>query len=178
MITLNTKRLIIRNFTVDDTDALHLMILQYAASPYALMDHKWPTEKEEIRQVAEWFASGDRFLAVCLKESDEFIGFVQMKSEETSGLGYIFNFDYHGKGYATEACSAMLTDAFTNRGVQTVVTGTSAENKPSCHLLKRLGFQITGEGSGSFHTDENGDPVEFPSYSFTLTKKEWQGRNN
>ena len=176
MIELSTGRLYIRNFTVGDTDALHEMILQYAASPYALMDHKWPTEKEEIRKVAEWFAGGDQFLAVCLKESDKFIGFVQMNAEETSGLGYIFNSDYHRNGYATEACSAVLDDAFTNRGVFKVVTGTSSENIPSCRLLKRLGFTITGEGVGSFHTDESGKPIEFPSYTFTLTNGEWLNR--
>ena len=73
MIELITDRLLIRNFTANDTDDLHTMIQQYSASLYALMDHKWPTEKEEIRKVAEWFASGDRFLVVCLKDSGKFI---------------------------------------------------------------------------------------------------------
>jgi RimJ/RimL family protein N-acetyltransferase len=178
VIELTTDRLHIRNFTTDDTDALHAIILQYSASPFALMDHKWPTEKEEIAEVVKWFASGDRFLAVCLKDTKQLIGFVQMKPEEISGLGFIFNFNYHGKGYATEACRAVLDDAFNNRGVQSVMTGTSAENKPSCRLLLRLGFHITGESRDSFQTDENGNPIEFPSYQFTLTKQTWLSRND
>jgi hypothetical protein len=54
MIDLHTERLHIRNFTSIDVDALHTMILQYAASPYAKMDHKWPTEKDENGQPIEF----------------------------------------------------------------------------------------------------------------------------
>lgn len=117
MQAIATDRLVIRNFTASDWPALHKMIVQYQASPYAKYDHPWPTDPEEIRGVAQWFADGDHYLAVCLKENGVFIGFVCLNPEEHDGesalnIGYIFDADYHGQGYATQACRAALTRAF------------------------------------------------------------------
>lgn len=67
MITLATERLILRNFQVNDWPALHVIINQYQASEFAPYDQQWPTSPEEIKGITEWFASGDGFLAVCLK---------------------------------------------------------------------------------------------------------------
>ncbi len=89
------------------------MIAQYEASELAAYDQQWPTSPDEIKGVSGWFASGDSFLAVCLKDTGRFIGFVSLNPEEKEdvrefNLGYIFNFDYHGKGFGTEACRAAV----------------------------------------------------------------------
>lgn len=178
MISLETERLIIRNFTPDDGEALLEMIEQYEASGLAVYDQQWPTSPEAIRGVAEWFASRDRFLAVCLKDTGWFIGFVSLNQEEKEGirafnLGYIFNFDYHGKGYATEACRAALEHAFSPLEADRAVTGTAAVNHASYRLLERLGFIKTAEGMGSFRNGPDGKPIEFVGYSYELTRKDW-----
>jgi RimJ/RimL family protein N-acetyltransferase len=82
MTLLDTDRLIIRNFRPDDWPALHRMIGQYQASEYAAFDRPWPTSEEEIRNITAWFASGDDFLAVCLKEAGQFVGFVSLNPEQ------------------------------------------------------------------------------------------------
>lgn len=61
-------------------------------------------------------------------------------------LGYIFNFGYHGQGYATEACRAAIDYAFGQLGAVRMVTGAASENLPSRRLLARLGLRETGEG--------------------------------
>jgi len=159
MTTMETDRLTIRNFSVNDWEALREMILQYQASEYAAYDHPWPTAPDEIRKAAEWFAGGDSYLVVCLKDTGRFIGFVCLNPEEHGGesalnIGYIFNFDYHGRGYATEACRAALARAFDELGAARVVTGTAKANLPSCRLLKRLGLKETGEGMFAISRDE------------------------
>ena len=58
MIPIETERLVVRNFTVDDWEALHEMIVQYEASEYAAYDQQWPTSAEEVKGIAEWFARG------------------------------------------------------------------------------------------------------------------------
>jgi ribosomal-protein-alanine N-acetyltransferase len=178
--TLETKRLAIRNFTPGDWEALHEMIAQYEASEYAVFDQQWPTTPDEIKGVAEWFASGDSFLAVCLKDTGRFIGFVALNPEQKEGvraynLGYIFNFDYHGKGYATEACRAVLEHAFDSLQADSVITGTAAVNCASCKLLERLGFRKTGESMGSLRSTPEGKPIEFLGYTYSLTKEDWGG---
>jgi [ribosomal protein S5]-alanine N-acetyltransferase len=179
MMALETERLIIRNFKISDWEALHEMIMQYEASGLAAFDQPWPTKPEEIRGVAEWFAGGDSYLAVCLKDSGRFIGFVGLSPEQKEdcrefNLGYIFNFDYHGKGYATEACRAVLKRAFEDLQADQVITGTAAANVSSCKLLEKLGFHKTAENTGSLRNDENGKPIEFFGYSYALTRDEWK----
>ena len=175
MIRLETERLVIRNFTEMDWEDLHRMILQYEASGMAIYDQPWPTSAEEIKGVAKWFAGGDHFLAVCLKDTGEFTGFVALNPEPDDGhrvfnLGYIFNADYHGKGYAIEACRAVLTDAFDRLGAESVISGTAAVNTASCRLLDRLGFEKTAESSGSFRNAPDGTPLTFLGYSYILTR--------
>jgi RimJ/RimL family protein N-acetyltransferase len=183
MIAIETQRLILRNFQSNDWEALHEMILQYAASEYAAYDQPWPTSAEGIKGVTEWFASGDNFLAVCLKDTGQLIGFVALNPEEPSGkasrvynIGYVFNANYQGQGYATEACRAMLNQAFGQLQAQRVISGTAAVNRDSCRLLERLGFQKTSEQMSSFKTGEDGRPIEFLGYSYAISKPEWENR--
>ena len=178
LVTLKTDRLVIRNFQASDWEALYEMITQYQASELAAYDQQWPTAPEDIRGVAEWFASGDSYLAVTLKDTGRFIGFVSLNPEEKEGvreynLGYIFNFDFHGKGYASEACRAVLEHAFGTLQADGVITGTAAVNHASCKLLERLGFRKTAESKGSFRNDLEGKPVEFLGYTYVLSKADW-----
>ena len=71
MTTMETERLVLRNFRTSDWEALHEMILQYESSGFAAYDQPWPTSAEEIKGVTGWFASGDSYLAVTfLRVSD------------------------------------------------------------------------------------------------------------
>jgi [ribosomal protein S5]-alanine N-acetyltransferase len=181
MITLETERLILRNFQVNDWQALQVIINQYQTSEFAPYDQQWPTSREEIKGIAEWFASGDCFLAVCLKRTSLLIGFVALNPEAGNGqrdfnIGYIFNSDFHGQGYATEACTAVLSRAFSELQADRVVTGTAAVNLSSCRLLERLGFHKSGEEMASFKTGEDGKPIEFLGYRYTISHEEWDTR--
>jgi RimJ/RimL family protein N-acetyltransferase len=179
MISIETERLVLRNFVAGDAPALHAMIVQYAASECAAYDHPWPTSPEEIAGVTEWFTKGDHFLAVCLKETGQFIGFVSLNPESGAGgaefnIGYVFDADYHGRGYATEACRAVLDHAFDRLQARRVITGTAAVNRASCRLLERLGFQKTAAGTTSFRTAADGRPIEFLGYTYALSRDAWQ----
>ena len=178
MILLETERLLIRNFRVGDWEALHEIISQYESSEFAAYDQPWPTAPEEIKKITEWFADGDSYLAVCLKVAGRLIGFValnqQQDDDRTFSLGYIFHFDYHGQGYATEACRAVLAYAFDRLQAHRVVTGTAAANRASCRLLERLGFKKTSESTPSFRTTPDGQPIQFVGYTFELSRDEWK----
>jgi RimJ/RimL family protein N-acetyltransferase len=178
MTRLETERLVIRNFHTTDWEVLHEMIAQYQSSEFAAYDQPWPTAPEEIKKITDWFASGDSYLAVCLKATGRFIGFVALNPEPSDdqpvfNLGYVFNFDYHGHGYATEACRAVLGQAFDVRQAHRVVTGTAETNRASCRLLERLGFQKTSESTGSFRQTSDGKPISFVGYSFELSRDAW-----
>lgn len=180
MIALETVRLSIRNFRAGDWKALQEMIIQYKSSKYAAYDHQWPTSTEKIKEIAEWFASGDSYLAVCLK--DQLIGLVSLTQGADEGLqeynlGYVFNFDYHRKGYASEACRAAVDYAFDRLQARRVIAGTAAVNVASCRLLEGLGFRRVGESTCSFKKTDEGNPIEFTGVSFSLSRDEWMSSN-
>ena len=159
MEAIQTGRLTLRNFSPDDWRDLHEMIVDYQASEYAQYDDRWPTSEEEIQGIAKWFSEGDAYLAVCLRDTGKVIGFVAL-NERNEGdgparnLGYVFNSDYHGQGYATEACRAAIAYVFERLGESRFVTGTHAANVPSRRLLGRLGFRELGDGVYRLERDE------------------------
>jgi [ribosomal protein S5]-alanine N-acetyltransferase len=179
MTQLQTARLVVRNFLMSDCDALRAMIIQFQASQYAAFDHAWPTSPDEIRHVTAWFARGDSFLAVCLKDTGQFIGYIALSQEPAEdgrvyNLGYCFAAEYHGQGYASEACRAVLGHAFDDLQAHAVVAGTAAANLPSRRLLQRLGFKKTAEMMTSFSNAADGTALEFLGYSFILSRDDWQ----
>ena len=149
------------------------MIIQYESSEYAKYDHQWPTASEEIKKVINWFVSGDSYLAVSLKDNQQFIGLISLTQQEDLheyGFGYIFNSNYHHKGYAFEACKAVLDYAFNHLKAHKVTAGTAAVNVSSCKLLERLSFTIVGEKTSSFRKSIDGKPIEFVGLTFSLSR--------
>ena len=151
MIDLETERLRIRNFTVDDAAAFREVILRYQASDSAKFEPPWPTTLDEIRGVVQWFASGDDYLCVCLKDTGTVIGMIAIEGRKDSqtqerNLGYVFDPIYQGHGYARESCRAVMRYLFTELKVNGIRTGTHAANIASVRLLLRLGLRSLDNG--------------------------------
>jgi [ribosomal protein S5]-alanine N-acetyltransferase len=154
-LTLQTERLLLRNFRREDTPPLRQAVLRYQATPYAAYDHPWPSSQEGIAEVVAWFMTGDQYLAVCRRDTGCFLGFVCLNpegpaAERTYNLGYIFDSEYHGQGYAGEAGRALLAHAFLELGATQVVAGTPLIHDASIRLLHRLGFVQISESEGFF----------------------------
>ena len=151
MISLETDRLIIRNFRPDDWQELQELAIVYQASEEAKFEPPWPTSEEEVQGMATWFSGGDSYLAVWLKEIRKLIGLIAIERREGQeqrlhNLGYVFHPSYHGHGYATEGCRAAMTYVFENLAADGILTGTDPENTSSVALLNRLGLQAIGGG--------------------------------
>jgi hypothetical protein len=74
VISLETDRLVIRSFCLEDWQELWELAARYQASEWAKYDHPWPISTEEVKDMAEWFAGDDGYLAVCLKSAGKLIG--------------------------------------------------------------------------------------------------------
>lgn len=59
-------------------------------------------------------------------------------------IGYKFDSDYHGNGYALEACQATIPILFTNYHIHRLEARVSLDNLPSIHLLEKLNFTYEG----------------------------------
>lgn len=159
MIKLDTDRLIIKNFDSDDWQDLQELAVQYQASEWAKYEDPWPTATEKVKGMAKFFASGDDFLAVSLKETGKLIGLIAIEQrkeleERVHNLGYVFHPGYYGQGYATEGCQAVMVYLFKQVGITAILTGTRLENLPSVRLLEKLGLHPIGQGEFRISKDE------------------------
>jgi RimJ/RimL family protein N-acetyltransferase len=91
-------------------------------------------------------ADGDRIsLAVVLEDTSEVVGdctLWQVSGVHGQGeIGYVFNPDHHGRGYATEAARALLRLAFGEFGFHRVIGRIEVRNTASARVLERLGMR-------------------------------------
>jgi ribosomal-protein-alanine N-acetyltransferase len=70
-------------------------------------------------------------------------------SEGSVEIGYSVMPDRRGRGYATEAASALVAWAASQPGVRTVIATCDTDNVASIRTLERLGFDRVGERDGA-----------------------------
>ncbi|HPR97469.1 MAG TPA: GNAT family protein [Thermotogota bacterium] len=175
---IETERLIIRRFRKDDWKDLY----DYLSKPDVVEFEPYDTfsEKEALETAVER-STNDSFYAVELKSEHKVIGnlyFEQtdFKAFNTWELGYVFNSDYHGMGYATESCIKLLDFAFSDLEVRRVIALCNVKNTASQNLLKRLKMRHEGTflQKGFFKHDESGNPIWHDVCSYGILKTEWQ----
>lgn len=91
-------------------------------------------------------------IAVVLKENNKLIGNVYLGKREFESLelGYVFNKQYWGEGYAKESCDALIRKAF-SEGV---------------HFKKNVYFR----------KDENGNPIWKDTFVYSLLSHTYSER--
>lgn len=166
---METDRLVIRPFSPDDADDLYAYLSRREVvryEPYA------PFTREQAEAEAARRSAEPSFHAVVLKETNRVIGNVWFAPGEweTWELGYVFHDAYWGRGYALEACRAVLADGFAQRNVRRVIAMCNPENAASWHLLERLGFTREGRLRGNvfFRRNENGEPLWQDTFVYGL----------
>jgi RimJ/RimL family protein N-acetyltransferase len=75
-------------------------------------------------------------------QTGAFLGWVSLRPQGEAGdLGYRFSRDVWGQGYATEAASAVVADAFRRLGLSRIMAQTMAVNLASRRVMERLGMR-------------------------------------
>lgn len=173
---METERLFLRKFKPEDSGDLfdYLSDEQVVCyEPYEVMDKKQCIEEAYSR------SDNPAFIAVVEKESGKVIGNVYFEQTgpdyaDTYEIGFVFNRDFQGKGYATEAVQKVMDDAFSKRAHR-IVAYCNVNNIPSWKLLERIGMRREGERKQNmfFLRDEAGNPLWFDSYMYAVLKSEW-----
>lgn len=148
MIFLETKRLLLRNVTADDVDAMFDYRNNEMCSRYQRGQTKAYRGIEELvqrRKEDRISAEAPFMLAAALKDTNEMIGeIVVMPNENTFSLGYTFSYKYHRQGYAFEALT-LLIDFLHEKYVDwEFISFTAPENEASRRLLTKLGYRNLG----------------------------------
>lgn len=171
---METDCLLIRRFTPDDWQDLYEYLSQEAVVKYEPYE---PFTEASSKQEAVRRSGDDSFWAVCLKGCEKLIGNIYLSKQEfdTWELGYVFNADYQGKGYATEATQSVVNDAIKNHNARRIIAMCNPLNEPSWKLLERLGMRREGHLRQNiyFKRDSAGYPIWQDTYEYGILAEEW-----
>ena len=141
---LETDRLILRKFTEDDLEALY----------YIHSD-------EEVNRFLPWFPLRnmedarafyeERFMsryreeraynyAVCLKENDYPVGYVNLSMDDSYDFGYGLRREFWHRGIITEAGKAVI-EQLRRDGIPYITATHDVNNPRSGSVMKRLGMK-------------------------------------
>jgi RimJ/RimL family protein N-acetyltransferase len=96
-----------------------------------------------------------------------------MPERTEAHIGYIFDPAYAGRGYATEAVTAMVAHAFDELGVRRITAGCFADNVASVRILEKLGMRREQHGVGdSWHATLGW----LDGHTYGLLAHEWRER--
>lgn len=149
-VFLETNRLILRRLTEADFSALH-GVLSKESVMYA-WEHGFSREESADflqRMMRRYETDGYAYFAAIEKESGAFLGVIGLLAEEIAGeactgVGYILDDRFWGKGYAAEGAQACLDYAFSVLHAPRVIADIRPENTASRRVAARLGMQEEG----------------------------------
>ncbi|WP_237152251.1 GNAT family N-acetyltransferase [Oryzibacter oryziterrae] len=176
MDAIETDRLVLRNFRASDAaDLFAYLHAPRASCFYSLtLDDMAAAEAEALRR-----SQDDEYIAVCLKASDRVIGDVFATAEDDStSIGWNFNADVAGQGFAHEAAQALVAHLFGARQVRRLYAYAEDDNLASRRLCEKLGMRQEGVFLEfvTFGNDQNGVPIYENTVQYALLRKEWLAR--
>ncbi|MGZ9585765.1 GNAT family N-acetyltransferase [Paenibacillus marinisediminis] len=167
---VTTDKLIIRSFDFEDWTA----VLEYTSKinnmkymPDGVLNEE--TVKEFIRKNI-----GDeaRNFPVILKDNGTLIGhivFHKYFGEHTYEIGWVFNPEYHNRGYASQAALAILKYGFEEMNLHRIIATCQPENIPSYRVMEKIGMRREGYFKKCIpHENEWWD-----EYYYAMLREEW-----
>lgn len=146
---IETQRLYLRGYEREDVEFV-MSIWNDAEMGKYLSDPILEQIDEKYRKALDTLgeAEGSCYMIAELKEAGVRIGTCSMIQSE-DGLVYDIAYCVHKKywknGYATEMIQAMLSYA-RQHGAKKITVDVAKENRASNAVMKKLGFQVIGEG--------------------------------
>jgi RimJ/RimL family protein N-acetyltransferase len=145
-----TKRLVLRAYEAGDLQQLHLVLYSDEAAMRLLGGPRdlAGTRAALERTMSQQESGGYSFWPVFERESGLMCGEAGLFPLSPDGpevaLGYAFGSTYWGRGYATEASSAVVAEAFGPLNMDRLVAITRETNHGSRRVLAKLGFVEQG----------------------------------
>lgn len=175
---LETERLTLRPFTVEDSDDLFAL----QSDPFVL--RYWDSPPWGERSRVDRFLDGCRRMAeegsgarvVVERTSDRaFVGWCTFNGwnpePRSASLGYCLAQAAWGHGYATEAARALLGWAYDALDLNRVQAEADTRNAASARVLEKLGFVR----EGTLREDCVVDGVVSDSWVYGLLRRDWAG---
>lgn len=149
---IETKRLLLRQFTEDDSEAMYK---NWASDPEVTRYLTWPhhasieTTKTVLNNWINQYDKKDFYLwAIVLKETKEPIGSISVvrSSDETDmiEIGYCIGKSWWHQGYTSEALQALIREFFTKVQVNRIQAIHDINNPNSGKVMAKCGMHYEG----------------------------------
>ena len=175
---LHTTRLCLRKLTMADVDSYYARIGSSAEvtkymlfSPHTHISDSVASIEKALRR----YENGKCYrFCIALKETDELIGIIEPlrfdESDSSCSFAYMLARDFWGKGYGTEALTAILDFLFTEMEIQRVEADHMAENAASGAVMRKAGMVCNGIVAGKY--EKNG--VLHDAICYRITRQQYQ----
>lgn len=147
----DSARLGFREMVPDDAEALFQMHTTESVMRYIGMP-PWNDHQESLeyifKNLRSYSANGFGRWVVEEKDSGEWLGLAGLLIDQQHGfidLGYRFNPDHWGKGYATESAMAVIKYGFNALDLPEIQARVAKENLTSIKVLEKCGFECSGD---------------------------------
>jgi RimJ/RimL family protein N-acetyltransferase len=177
---IETERLRLRRFTMDDLDGLAAIQSRPEVARFLYWEAR---SREQVEPVlakliaAARIEDDDQSLALAAerREDGALIGHLSLwlrsRQHRQVEIGFVFHPGAQGRGYATEAARELLVLAFERLGAHRVFGRTDARNAPSAALMGRLGMRQEAHlREAEIFKGEWGDELVF-----AILEDEWRG---
>ena len=181
MIYLQTNRLIIRDYILDDLNDYYALysnikVVYYFPEGYHETIYKAKKQLDVAMDEAKKANRQKYYFSIRSRENNSFIGEVGYSIIENTpigklvGIGYFLLPEYWQNGYATEALREVIRFAFENENVFRIKAGCVKENVSSEKVMIKCGMVKEGDfKSSTWHDGQIKDSV-----SYRLLKSEWK----
>ncbi len=170
---METKRLILRELTLEDFDALHEIL----SDPQTMQHYPAPFSEEQtrrwiMRNMERYAELGFGLWAVILKETGELIGDCGVTMQNIHGsirpeIGYHIRRDHWRKGYASEAARACMDFIFEHTKFNSVYSYMKYTNAASYGVALKNGMAFI---------EEYDDPVNTRTRVYAISREAWRAQ--
>ena len=170
-MTIETERLVLREMTMDDCDALYAVL----GDAQIMQHYPYRFDKARVRgwierNLERYRVFGFGLWAVCLRETGEMIGDCGLTMQLIGGtirpeIGYHIRRDMQRRGYAKEAAAAVRDWTFTHTPFQAIFSYMKYTNEPSAR---------TALSWGCSQVEEFSDDVNGITKVFAITRARWE----
>ncbi|MBS0250998.1 MAG: GNAT family N-acetyltransferase [Proteobacteria bacterium] len=174
MEVIETARLVLRPFRKGDAAGLFAYLSEPRSRCFLSLKLD---DLDAAAAEAETRGQSDEHIAVCLRSTDELIGdlFCIIEPPDTYSVGWNFNANFAGAGFATEAAQALFKYLFSVKNARRLYAYVEENNVASQRLCERLGMRREGlfKEFISFDKDSDGVPIFENTMQYAILSKEW-----
>ncbi len=175
---VTTEQLHLRRFAPDDLDALSVVFAKREVweFPYGRAFSRDETATFLENQIRHWETCEFGLWLAIERSTDRVVGYVGLSVPmflpevlPAVEVGWRFDPDVWGRGYATEAARAALDQAFTTLGLAEVCSLPQTENASSVRVAERLGMRLDRIAT----IPSNEQRGALAAALFRITREEW-----